>query len=1063
MTSLSPTKTKVIINGVDVTTYVRDWSYDVAYNKSYISGINLTLIDQVKDILSIDEIDLLNINNTIEVYRGVVTADEILFKGVIANINYERRLIGLTCYDPLYLAKKKTVTYSFDKDIDPEAGVISDIFINLINRVGLTVDSSSVQNSGTINVISKFLCRAESVFDKCKDLAEAIGWIFFYNPEDEKIYFQPKGFLDNSYIINAKTNVTMPITWKVNEEEQYNSLELLGAEKDVSTVETGRIGTTPGYTTSSITLKHKPVSARILCDASTPPTTERTIGVRNQDVGFEAYFDETKNQIGWNTSVYTPGASDYVIVEYVYQKQVPVAYTDIDSVETYGIKNKTIIRNDLLEVKDAELYAIEFINDYKNPIKSSTINVVDIPNLAAGQRIQVIDDEKNINDFFYITRVRKRYPYLPDLVDVTSTIQDEDNYMVFMTKKLRELDRRGKDSFDSLIHSYSLYNNIIYENDYYAIYKNGDLIFRSNNYDTYIEEFNNTDLKNSSTTGLWTSDFNFGKAYLFSDDVLISNSFAVNDLSIPNNFYLKATITINGDLLDEYLKFYIGEDNNSTINYSEVTLSGTNLRKEGAILLTGSNKYGLNWKAEKTDDTGYLFTRQSFDTLPITDESARKVFFNDIGYLFVYYNYSHTICIFDSNKDFELIQTITLPNIEDVFIQKKGDYFIYYGEQFSTTFERGYVFYKRVGDVYEPYLPDMTDLRSMSVSPIVFSINDYIYSGANRTIYDVSKEPFVVYQTFDFSASATASVTPVFFDNDNYMLLTNKELRKNIPNLMLYKKGATDFEELPLSFSVDDGTVTSISGDDITDNTKSWTTDEFADKTIYIYDGTGKGSCATIVSNTSDTLSVVYDRYSYPTAPTAGSDYAILDTPFIRGSSSHSSIFTTISNDNKYLVVSGYMYDGTGSPANVVSVVYKRTGDKFERITTNLPVMERFLYGSGYYYRIINSMDFTPDDKYLVVCMENIDNNTTYFNYRCFEFNKDTEQFTEVYNLFDNVSVQASSNTRRYRKFVMSSDFKYLAWNESPLSGTVPTYGPVILNKRDVKIIDNITIKYEVL
>lgn len=710
----NPKKTKVILNDTDITDFVLEWNYDVTYTDSYITSVSLLLANSVNNVISTTETDLLRKESYIEIYRGVTTADTILFKGVIAEIKYGKSQINLLCYDKLYITKKRKITYSYDKDIDPSAGVVSEIFKDIITRkTDLVVDTDSVQYSGTVNILNKFICKSESVFDKCKDLAEAIGWIFYYNPETDKVYFEPKGYVNNEYVINSAQNVTNPIIWRVDETSVFNTLELQGAEKEVSTIETGRIGTTPGYTTSEIQLSNEPKIVRVLCDASNPPTTERTIGVRNKDVDFDAYVDENKRQIVWNTSVYTPGASDYVIVEYTYLKSVPIFATDYDSVDLYDIKDKTIFRTDITEVKDAELYALEYINDYKDPVRSATVSVVNIPNLYPGQKILVIDDLHNINDVFFITRVTKKYPFTADVVEITSKIQGEENYLFYVSKKLRELDRYNKVDFTSLIHSYPLYNPYIYENEYVSITKNGTDIYRAYNYNNYIETFVNTDLKNiSETTGMWI-DGVVG-AYLFKDNVLVSERFILANYVTNNNYYKKLNVSIEGSGLDD-ITFYLGEDNGTTINYSEVNLTGPATKKTGSVLTSNSNKNGVVWKINRTDDPDYTYNYEIKDypflngiTLSVSQfgeyilwagigrvRVLKKIDNNEYELLDLHnvFNYPYgSVATGDIAKDASFAITVYIskwgvPNTGSIYILKRnGDFFNYLQEiEYPTT------------------------------------------------------------------------------------------------------------------------------------------------------------------------------------------------------------------------------------------------------------------------------------------------------------------------------------------------------------------------------------------
>lgn len=77
---------------------------------------------------------------------------------------------------------------------------------------------------------------------------------------------------------------------------------------------------------------------------------------------------------------------------------------------------------------------------------------------------------------------------------------------------------------------------------------------------------------------------------------VISKSIAKNTTGI-NNEYKHVTLYANGTNLDD-ITFYIGENNNSTITYTELPTTGnTTARQSQRVALTNTNKYGLNWKA----------------------------------------------------------------------------------------------------------------------------------------------------------------------------------------------------------------------------------------------------------------------------------------------------------------------------------------------------------------------------------------------------------------------------------------------------------------------------------
>jgi len=87
--------------------------------------------------------------NRITIKRGFVTAtDEFVFDGMIIKTERFGGSIKLMCKDMLYESVKSEATVSYDIDIDPSAGVISEIFLDLINNyTSLTADATSVTST----------------------------------------------------------------------------------------------------------------------------------------------------------------------------------------------------------------------------------------------------------------------------------------------------------------------------------------------------------------------------------------------------------------------------------------------------------------------------------------------------------------------------------------------------------------------------------------------------------------------------------------------------------------------------------------------------------------------------------------------------------------------------------------------------------------------------------------------------------------------------------------------------------------------------------------------------
>jgi hypothetical protein len=609
-TSILPIKTKVVINGITIKDddndihYMYNWSYEKKLNSGPIKTFTIKCPISITDVLDLLPSELFSEDCEVVISRGVATADEtIIFRGVISD--FQRTINGVVfeCKDKLYLTTKQTITYSYDKDIDPSAGVLSEVFKDMINTyTTLTADDDSVQNTGTILTREKIICKSDTVFNQLlTQIVEPMYWNLFYNSIDDKVYFEPYGYETSSEVIETGVNLMNVPIWNYDESEVYNNITVHGAIQSINTEEIGQIDVTSGYTQASISLLNIPTTVRVICDAANPPTTERVVGVVGASTNYDCYIDATKKQIVWNTDVYEPNINDYCLVNYSFERPKPISVNSPESVELYGEKKKVIIKNEIKDVSDARLYAQNILEQYKNSNISSTLRVFDGSNLNIGQKLKVIDSNSDIDDFFYITSIKIEYPYKPDAIEVSSKIPEEDtNYFVFVYRKLKDLDRQSRDDFDFLIELKSFTNTFVYENMYLKIKEvSGDYIFLENSEKKYIELFYSDEFKDSGT-----ADWDTTNEWLELDDTetMTSELFCYDLNNSDDNAYKSVNVSITGTGLNN-LKFYIGEFDGTDLEYTEVTLTGTTTSRTGSLSLTNDNKEGLKWKTEADGGT----------------------------------------------------------------------------------------------------------------------------------------------------------------------------------------------------------------------------------------------------------------------------------------------------------------------------------------------------------------------------------------------------------------------------------------------------------------------------
>lgn len=455
MTQGNPSLIHVVINGISVDAYIVSSEITPYFSKATTKKLMLILQKAVNSIITVDS--TLSYAS-ITVQRGVLSATEkYVFRGYITNVETSGGLYIITAWNKLFSLNKKTITTSFDINIDSEAGVVSEIFLTLINDYSdLTATSATVQDSGTVNVLTKFKCDATTVFDRCQELAEAINWQFYYNDEDDLVYFEPIGFPSQSTTLESGVNILENPKWIVKSDEIINQVEMRGSVQLVETTVNGRIGTTTGYTSAYVQLDFVPDSVKVYADAVNPPTTLRVGGRTSVSTPYDYTVDKELKRIVWNTSTYAP-TTDYVIVQYTYPVPAPVIIPDYASQSLYGVQSTVIHKNDITNVSDATLYGQQFINDWSTPLVScNSLKIIDVSDLNAGQTVGIIDTKNNVVGTFVVVGVVLRYPYKYDEIKVINRIVDENGYQWNMQKRVKRLEEQNVADGSVLLHAPTL-------------------------------------------------------------------------------------------------------------------------------------------------------------------------------------------------------------------------------------------------------------------------------------------------------------------------------------------------------------------------------------------------------------------------------------------------------------------------------------------------------------------------------------------------------------------------------------------------------------------------------
>lgn len=382
--------TKITINSV----IVRDTDSGVD-PKKVISWEYLKdgdAISEAEILVTKDINDLLDLSNglTVEIFGGTTTStDRRFFFGKIDTIKPEGTGFLIACSNEMIDLVRKNVNKVYDSSIDPSAGEISEIAEDLIETFGgLT---ASVQPSGILDGerVDEFKCINTDIYERIFALKKALDWDLFYDDSTRIVHFQPKGFTDSGKTLTVKEEILGLPEWDIDTTNMINDLRVDGATIETNITESGQIGVTSGFTTSSILLTKTPNSTELLIDASNPPTTQREGGSKDAtSTGF--YYIDRENKKLIPTTSFTN--NHFSIVNYIWSSPAPIHMRNQESIDEFGLFQKTIELNDITSVSDAESRATSILSKRSIPFVTGKIRVklTDIPN--RGEMVQIVDN-----------------------------------------------------------------------------------------------------------------------------------------------------------------------------------------------------------------------------------------------------------------------------------------------------------------------------------------------------------------------------------------------------------------------------------------------------------------------------------------------------------------------------------------------------------------------------------------------------------------------------------------------------------------------------------------------
>ena len=443
-------QTYVTINGIDVSSKVLKWQFSDTFGNE-IPDLKLTL-----GYSALTSVTIANGQEVI-VKRGPTTGQEYnVFKGNVDTINKRKPFVEVKCKDKLIALVHTIVNTSFDKDIDAEAGKGSEIVNTLITtHGGLSTNSgATVQDTGAVIVLDKFVCRKTDVFERILAIADIYDYQIYYNYDDDYVYFEPTGYSSNANALTVGSNVYEIPKWEYDNSQLINNIRVDGAESLVETNEEQPIAGAGDYNQTDFLLAQSPFSVKVFVGVASPPAVaDIKVGGAIDSTGtFDYSVDEQNKKIVWNTSQYTPTIGHNCLVQYSYPAPIPIIRKRQTSIDAYGESATIKHFSDVRTVEDAINRGNLFLDTYAEPFVRVQLKISNIDNdYRAGEKVRIVDTYNEEDRELVINKIIRSWPHKHDILHCGNREYAIAEYNKLTLDKIKRLEEELSKNDDILI------------------------------------------------------------------------------------------------------------------------------------------------------------------------------------------------------------------------------------------------------------------------------------------------------------------------------------------------------------------------------------------------------------------------------------------------------------------------------------------------------------------------------------------------------------------------------------------------------------------------------------
>lgn len=484
--------TKVLINGNDIGPeglgILSGYKVNI-YN--YGQHNNRTEIWAYRTIFNLFSWDL---GASVEIWRGTVTSSDYrIFKGTITSYDEDNGNIILTAKGTIWKLNYQYITKSYDINIDVEAGVVSEIWKDIVQDGGLT--PYVPVSSGSVNVLQKFVANSQTRLERAQKLADALGWQMYEDFINDRIVLSAKGYNLFATPLVVGTNIVNIPVWSYELESMRNDITIKGATSSYAKTElfSGTGAQTDFYTSGQADDLNITIGG-----------VQKTRGVPNVTATYDYTYDKELKKIKFTVAPALGVSNISAVVKYAIP--MPVRAKNNASITQYGngiAQEQIITFNDLRSVADAQLRLSKILDNIGTPKLKTRVQTYNVMGLNPGDTVQVIDSVQGYDENMIVIGLEYLYPDCYDNIDLGDPRFDLQDFVNTMDKRMSALEQ--KDINNNEILNQLLQQEI--EVDVFAIYNlyrtsisESNLVRRGHTNNKYFEDFYDNDMTDTTNT-----------------------------------------------------------------------------------------------------------------------------------------------------------------------------------------------------------------------------------------------------------------------------------------------------------------------------------------------------------------------------------------------------------------------------------------------------------------------------------------------------------------------------------------------------------------------------------